>query len=159
MKKNYPTAKRKRNLLSQFLCVLVFACNTLYAQTTVTINTGTAGTPQYNAGPIYRSSAASAYDASRYAYLYTAAELAAAGIVTGDVISAVGWVKNAGAAAGTGGAIFRIFMKNSSAADFSLASETWTNLNTGTTMVYENLSYVVPATVTPNYITFNLSNT
>ncbi len=126
-------------------------------QTTVVINTGTAGTPAYNAGPIYRSSNSSAYDASRYAYLYTQSELAAAGIVTGSVITQLGWVKNNNATT-TGGAIFRIYMKNSAATAYSAATETWANLSNGTSMVYENLSQAIPATVTPNYITFALTS-
>ncbi|MBK8611563.1 MAG: hypothetical protein IPL84_16890 [Chitinophagaceae bacterium] len=123
---------------------------------TVIINTGTPGTPAYNAGPIYRSSAASAYDASRYTYLYTAAELSAAGITSGSVISLVGWVKSNNTTT-TGGGIFRIFMKNSSASSFSLATETWANLNAGTTMVYENLNQNISADVDPVYIDFPLT--
>jgi gliding motility-associated-like protein len=123
---------------------------------TVVINTGTAGTPAYNAGPIYRSSAGSAYDASRYTYLYTSSELSAAGITTGSIITVVGWTKN-NSAASTGGGIFRVFMKNSAAATFATATETWANLNAGATMVYENLNFTVPATTTPDYITFPLT--
>ena len=129
----------------------------LQAQTVI-INTGTAGTPAYNAGPVYRSSTSSAYDASRYAYLYTQAELAAAGILPGSTITQLGWVKN-NTATTTGGGIFRIFMKNSAATDYGLASETWSNLSSGTAMVYENLSQSIPATATPNYINFTLTGT
>jgi trimeric autotransporter adhesin len=141
--------------LFTFLCLIgiVIAAR---AQTVI-INTGTAGTPQYNAGPVYRSSAASAYDASRFTYLYTAAELAAAGIASGANITLVGWVKNNAATSLGVGGIFRIYMKNTSAASFSLASETWANLNTGAVMVYENLTQTIPATVTPNYIDFPLT--
>lgn len=136
------------------LLFVVFSFQTLlFGQVTTTITTGTAGTPQYNAGPIYRSSAGSAYDASRYAYLYTQAELAAAGINPGDFINSVGWTKNNNAET-TGGGIFRIYMKNSSATTFANATETWANLNAGTTLVYENLSQTIPATTTPNYIVF-----
>lgn len=136
-------------------CFICLATISNYAQTVI-INTGTAGTPAYNAGPIYRSSAASAYDASRYCYLYTASELAAAGITSGSVISLVGWAKN-NTATTTGGGIFRIYMKNTSTASFSLASETWANLNSGATMVYENLSQTIPATTQPTYIDFPLT--
>lgn len=135
--------------------LLIAAAVQLKAQTVV-INTGTAGTPQYNAGPIYRSAATSAYDASRYAYLYTQSELAAAGILPGSIITQLGWAKNNNATS-TGGGIFRIYMKNSSAAAFAAATETWANLNSATTMVYQNLSFVVPATTAPTYITFLLT--
>ncbi|MBK9465544.1 MAG: hypothetical protein IPN56_12310 [Chitinophagaceae bacterium] len=126
---------------------------------TVIINTGTAGTPAYNAGPVSRSAAASAFDASRYTYLYTAAELAAAGITSGAVINLVGWVKNNTATSLGVGGIFRIYMKNTATASFSLASETWANLNSGATLVYENLTQTIPATATPNYIDFPLTTT
>lgn len=138
-----------------FLFLLLTAAFTLNAQTVV-INTGTAGTPQYNAGPIYRSSASSAYDASRYAYLYTQSELAAVGILPGSIITQLGWAKNNNATT-TGGGIFRIYMKNSAATAFANATETWTNLNSGATMVYQNLSQTIPATTAPTYITFLLS--
>jgi len=120
------------------------------------ITTGTAGTPDHQAGPIYRSSNSSSYDASRYSYLYTASELAAVGITSGAIINDLGWVKNNNATT-TGGAIFRIYMKNSTAASYANATETWTNLNAGTTLVYQNLNQAIPATQAPNYITFALN--
>ena len=123
---------------------------------TVVINTGTPGIPAYNAGPIYRSTAGSAYDASRYTYLFTQDELAAVGITPGAMISQVGWAKN-NSATTNGGAIFRVFMKNSTATTFALASETWANLITGATMVYENLSQTIPATTAPAFIPFTLN--
>ena len=125
--------------LFTFFCLTVLFVITSQAQTVI-INTGTAGTPAYNAGPVYRSAAGSAYDASRYTYLYTGAELSAAGITSGSVISLVGWVKNNTATSLGAGGIFRIYMKNTSAASFSLASETWANLNTVAVLVYENLT-------------------
>ncbi len=126
---------------------------TAQSQTSVIINTGTPGTPAYNAGPIYRSSSASAYDASRYAYLYTQSELAAAGIFPGSTITQLGWAKSNNATT-LGSGIFRIYLKTSAATDFSNATETWANLNAGTTMVYENLSQEIPDSVAPSYILF-----
>ena len=73
-----------------------------------------------------------------------------------QVSNLVGWVKN-NTTTTTGGGIFRIYMKNSSATSFSLASETWANLNSGTTLVYENLNQNIPATASPDYIEFTLS--
>lgn len=146
----------KLHLLTLFL---LFCCIPTFtsAQTTVQITTGTAGAPAYNAGPIYRSSASSAYDVGRYSYLYTQSELVAAGINNGDIITDLGWIKNNNATT-TGGGIFRIYMKNSSASSYANATETWANLNTGTTMVYENLSQSIPATQAPNYIVFNFNS-
>ncbi len=142
--------------LFTFFIFVVSAAISSRAQT-VFITTGTAGTPAYNAGPVYRSTAGSAYDASRYTYLYTAAELTAAGINSGASISLVGWVKNNTATSLGAGGIFRIYMKNTATANFSLPSETWANLNTGATMVYENLTQTIPATAAPNYIDFPLT--
>ena len=116
-----------KKILLLLVIALVSLCN-VNAQTVV-INTGTAGTPAYNAGPIYRSSSSSAYNASRYSYLYTQSELASAGITTGCIINSVGWSKNNTAVA-NGAAIFRVFMKNSSATAVSAATETWSKLNT-----------------------------
>ncbi|RYE14218.1 MAG: hypothetical protein EOP51_28515, partial [Sphingobacteriales bacterium] len=138
-----------------FLCGLSFLVPAT-AQTVV-INTGTAGTPAYNAGPIYRSATGSAYDASRYAYLYTQDELAAAGITPGAIISQLGWAKNNNAVT-NGPAIFRIYMKNSTATTFGLATETWANLNSGATLVYQNLAQDIPATTAPAFIPFVLNN-
>lgn len=144
----------KNFYLALIACLLV--SSNMKAQSTVVINTGTAGTPAYNAGPIYRSSAGSGYDASRYAYLYTQSELAAAGIYPGSTINQLGWSKNSTDST-TGAGIFRIYMKTSSATDFSAASETWANLNTGATLAYENLSQQISGLAAPNYITFTLT--
>lgn len=143
--------------MKQFLTILLLLCSFLNIKAqTVVINTGVAGTPQYNAGPVYRSSTSSAYDASRYVYLYTSSELSAAGITTGSLITELGWVKN-NTATTTGGGILRIYLKNSTATDFSAASAPWATLNTGALLVYENLNQSIPATATPNYITFALT--
>ncbi len=141
-----------------YLLMFISMAATQVKAQTITINTGTAGTPAYNAGPIYRSSNSSGYDASRYAYLYTQAELAAAGILPGSTVTELGWVKN-NTATTTGGGIFRIFMKNSTQASYALATESWSNLSNNTAMVYENLSQNIPATASPNYIMFTLTGT
>ena len=121
----------------------------------VQINTGTASIPLYAVGPIYMSSTMY-YRYSRFAYLYTQSELAAAGFVPGTIISTVGWMKTTSSAT-TQPATFSIYMKNSSAAAYAASTETWANLSSGTTMVYSNQSQIVPATVSPSYIDFTLS--
>ena len=127
------------------------------AQNTAIINTGVAGAPAYNAGPIYRSGATSAYDASRYCYLYTASELAAAGITPWSIINSVGWAKSNNAVS-NGPAIFRIYMRNTQAADFSATTATWASLNAGTTLVYENLAQNIDSFVAPTYLEFPLDS-
>lgn len=121
----------------------------------VVINTGTPASPLYAVGPIYLSSTMF-YTYSRFAYLYTQDELAAAGIAPGAEIDQVGWMKSmANTAAGP--ASFSIYMKNSSTPAYSNESASWANLSAGTTTVYTNNSQSIPATATPNFINFTLS--
>lgn len=122
----------------------------------VEINTGTPNTPLYAVGPIYVSSTLF-YRYSRFAYLYTQAELAAAGIVPGTVILSTGWMKSTANSA-TGPAVFSIYMKNSSVTDYSLPTETWANLSTGAVQVYTNPAQSIPDASTPNYINFTLTS-
>ena len=122
----------------------------------VEINTGTPNTPLYAVGPIYVSSTLF-YRYSRFAYLYTQAELAAAGIVPGTVILSTGWMKSTANSA-TGPAVFSIYMKNSNVTAYSLASETWANLSAGAVQVYTNPAQSIPDASTPNYIDFTLTS-
>ena len=120
----------------------------------VQIATGTPNTPLYAVGPIYMSSTLF-YRYSRFAYLYTQAELAAAGIVPGTDIMAVGWMKDTPNST-AGPAAFSIYMKNTFTAAYSSASEQWANLSTGTTLVYSETAQSIPATASPQYIDFTL---
>jgi hypothetical protein len=75
-----------------FLFLLLITQLTATAQTTVTIGAGAqSGTSANSAtgdpGPMYRSSATSDFVYARYHYLYTQAELAAAGITAGQSIT------------------------------------------------------------------------
>lgn len=121
----------------------------------ITINTGTPASDLYAVGPIYISTTMF-YKYSRFAYLYTQAELAAAGITSGSTISAVGWMK-ASSSSSAGPSNFKIYMKNSSATAYAASSETWTNLSSGASLVYQNASQSFPATASPNYIPFTLN--
>ena len=100
-----------KQIVNFFMLLILLACvNVSQGQTTVTIGTGTSS--YYYYGPIYRSSASSSFDFSRYNYLYTASELLAAGITNGATISSIQWNKYD--AFGTvGGAKFYIYVKNS----------------------------------------------
>ena len=120
----------------------------------VEIATGAPNTPLYAVGPIYMSSTLF-YRYSRFAYLYTQAELAAAGITAGTTINAVGWMKDTPNSA-AGPALFTIYMKNSSNAAYANATEPWANLSLGATPVYSENAQSIPATASPNYITFTL---
>lgn len=112
----------------------------LHAQQQITVATGTAGTPDHNAGPIYRLSATSTSDFSRYAYLYTATELAAQGIRPGMTITEIAWFKsNATTLGATRVNTFAIYLKNSSTTAFSLATIEWSDVLANSSKVYDSL--------------------
>jgi parallel beta-helix repeat protein len=116
-------------VLGLFFSLIAFTAS---AQT-VTIGTGTSSS--YTYGPIYRFSASSTTDFSRYHYIYTAAELSAVGIVPGSTISSLAWYKNSTfVVTGTGNATLNVYAKNSSAT--VAANNTWTNLIAGSTQVH-----------------------
>jgi hypothetical protein len=121
----------------------------------VQINTGVANTPLYAVGPIYVSPTLF-YRYSRFAYLYTQTELAAAGILPGTQISTAGWMKSATNSA-AGPAVFSIYMKNSSVTAYSNPTTTWASLSSGAVLVYNEQAQSIPATASPNYIDFTLS--
>ncbi|MBL7705162.1 MAG: T9SS type A sorting domain-containing protein [Taibaiella sp.] len=121
----------------------------------IQINTGSPASDLYAVGPIYISTTMF-YTHSRFAYLYTQAELATAGITSGTTITALGWMKG-GSSSSAGPSTFRIYMKNSSATAYAASSETWSNLSAGATLVYQNTSQSFPATASPNYIPFTLN--
>ncbi|MBS1548202.1 MAG: T9SS type A sorting domain-containing protein [Bacteroidetes bacterium] len=140
------------------LLLLLFATGAGMLRTsaqTVVINSGAPGPALYAVGPIYVSSTMF-YRYSRFAYLYTSDELAAAGIQPGAVITALGWRKSSGSSA-AGPAVFDLFMKNSTTAAYSTATELWDNLSAGTTEVYHNTAQAIPTTAAPNFINFTLS--
>lgn len=128
------------------------------AQTTTIIGTGaTAGSTGSNGSPIYRSSATSGFDYSQSVLLYTFADLSAAGIYNGAVISSVGFNKtNAfGIAPGAAGSM-TIAMNNSGSNSLD-TSDTYANLTTGFTTVYTNAA--VDETIIPSaagYVVFTL---
>jgi hypothetical protein len=126
---------------------------------TVTIGAGAvAGSTGSNIGVIYRSSATSAFDFSQQYFLYTAAELSAAGIPPGSIITSVAWNKdNAfGTTAGNTTDSWKIYMKNTT----TVAAAGWSNTNfttqsTGATLVYNNASQVIPASI--GWVNLNLT--
>lgn len=100
MKSNsYKIESRSLLLLCQrivLFLVVFFTLTEVKGQTTVTIGAGAqTGTSANSAtgdpGPMYRSTGASNFVYSRHHYLYTAAELSAAGITSGQIISVLEW--------------------------------------------------------------------
>ena len=112
--------------------------NPLFAQTTVTIGTGTTTASGTNGTPIYRSSATSSFHHSKSIQLLTATDLATAGIPSGAVINS--WAYNKTTAASISGAnswTLNVYLKNSTAT--ALVSGTaWNTMISGATLAYTN---------------------
>jgi hypothetical protein len=115
--------------------VIVFLSPTVVlSQTTLTIESGTSLTADFHSGPIYRSTAASTFDYSQFAYLYTSAELSS--IPAGATITSIAWNKvNTGATLGPGK--FRIYLKNSAVTSYSAATP-FNTLISGAILAYDN---------------------
>ncbi len=88
-------------------------------------------TSSYLYGPIYRSAATSIFNYSRYAHLYTPAEL---GVPVGTVITQLAWLKS-DAGELTGNNVFTVLLNNSTATALT-SGATWANLSAGATSVY-----------------------
>lgn len=145
------TTSSLRGLTASFLFVLLSSGAFRTQAQVVQINTGTPNTPLYAVGPIYMSTTLF-YRYSRFAYLYTQQELAAAGIIPGTTITSAGWMKSTtGTAAGP--ATFSIYMKNSSTAAYANATESWSVLSAGSVQVYTQSTQTIPATAN-SYIEF-----
>jgi hypothetical protein len=115
----------------------------------IQIGTGTASS--YLSGPYYRSSAASTFNFSKYAYIYTATELAA--IPAGSMITQIEWEKAAGTITGPNN--FEILMANNTATVLTTAT-TWGVLTVGATSVYNNTSQAFTAAA-PGWESFILT--
>jgi hypothetical protein len=94
---------------------------------------GAATTNSYFYGPLYRSSASSSFDWSRYAYLFSSQEFQASGIPTGATITKIEWYKASTAtitSSSTGNALFNVYMKNSTLNTLT-SGTVWSNGSTG----------------------------
>lgn len=144
--------KVKQLLFSSLLCVWGFSG---FAQMTTVIDNGVAGSDTHEAGPIYRSSSSSTYYASRYAYLYTQAELASFGILPGHIITSLGW-KKSNTTFSNAPAKFRVYLDYTASTDYGASSQPWATLNATAVLSYENLAFLVPATNDPNFMEVTL---
>ncbi|MGI4865048.1 MAG: beta strand repeat-containing protein [Janthinobacterium lividum] len=125
-----------RGWLLLLLAVLGSAASALAQTVTIgstTVPVATPATSSYFYGPIYRSSVTSVFNYSRYAHLYTAAEL---GIPNGATITQLEWLK-ADAGAVTGANTLNVLLANSAATTLATGS-TWGTLTAGATSVYTN---------------------
>ena len=112
-------------------CLLFLTSTVSYAQF-VQVGTSTT-TSSYLTGPIYRSSATSTFNYSKYAYIYTATELAA--IPAGSMITQIEWQKVSGTI--TAPNTFEILLANNSATTLATGT-TWGALTAGSISAYNN---------------------
>jgi hypothetical protein len=105
----------------------------------IQIGTGTASS--YLSGPIYRSAATSTFNWSKYAYIYTATELAA--IPAGSMITQIEWEKATGTI--TAPNTFEILLANNSATVLTTGT-TWGTISAGATSVYNNTNQAFTGT-------------
>lgn len=126
-----------RSLRILHLCVLglaVFLADLATAQTTVTIGTGTSSSS--TRGPFQRADTGSTTVFSRWHHIYTAAELATAGVTNGASITQLNWeIASSNVIIGAGDANVKIYVKNSMAT--TAVTDTWVNLTTGSSLVVD----------------------
>lgn len=102
---------------------------------TITIGSGTSSSS--TRGPFQRADTNSTTVFSRYVQIYTASELAAAGITAGAAISELQWeLASSNTIIGSGNANLKVYVKNSSAT--AATSDTWANLISGSTLAVNN---------------------
>ncbi|MEM6346574.1 MAG: T9SS type A sorting domain-containing protein [Bacteroidota bacterium] len=126
----------QRSLLLFLLLALfgIFASEALLAQTTVTIGMGSSSSS--TRGPFQRADTNSSTVYSRFVQIYTANELAAAGVTSGSVITELAWeLASSNVIIGAGDATLKIYIKNSTAA--AATSDTWANLISGSTLAFD----------------------
>jgi len=146
------------NYFQSLLFTFLIACslNDSKAQTTVQIGSGTETPSATLYSPVYRSSASSSIGYVRSDILFTQAELSAAGIHAGDVISSLQFNKvneaNFLIPANLG-----IYMGNTTRTSFPASSPwlTWAEILSTHAQVYNNTAFNLPYTA--GWVTFNVT--
>lgn len=135
-----------KRLLITFL-MLFTAYLSSDAQTFVTIGTGNE-VPTYTLySPIYRFSATSSTRNNRSNILFTAAELATAGLPSGAVITGISFDKNGTGATNTPSNLtVRMYAANSSSTPPLSTSTTWNDILASHTSVLTDQAFVIPGT-------------
>ena len=146
-------------LLTLFL--MLFMNFSLKAQTDVIIGAGavtgtTANGAATDAGPMYCTGGTSTFIYSKHHILYTASELAIAGIPAGTLITKIAWNKanNAAYSASTA-VIFDVYMKNSSATSVPAVPIAFTSVISSATSVYNSTTQTFPSTT--GWVDINLT--
>ena len=125
-----------KSFLFNFLLILLIGIgnSSILAQTTVEIGSGSSSSA--SRGPIQVAGGTSTTVATAFNQVYTATELAAAGLTAGAVINELRWELNStNVIQGAGNASFKIYMKNSSAT--SATADTWENTISGSALVLD----------------------
>ena len=130
------------------LVMVLFTNGNAWAQTTVTVGTGTTVAAGINGVPVYRSTATSSFHHAKSMQLLTASQLAGAGIGPGSNISSWAYYRTvAGMPAGSNAWTLNVYLKNVS--NTALASGTsWDGLISGATLAYSTtINAASPAAV------------
>jgi hypothetical protein len=142
------------------LCLCLINLNIALAQQIIIGAGGTTGTASNGAtgdsGPMYRSGSTSNFVYSSHHYLYTQAELSAAGLPPGSIITNLAWNKT-NAAASNAPFLFQIWMQNSSASTVPAPPQTLAGLTTSASQVYNNAATTLSAAI--GYVDFTLTGT
>ena len=134
-----PGAAWRRGWLALLmLCVGTAAVGQTSTIGSTTVPVVSPATSSYLFGPIYRSTATSTFNYSRYAHLYTSAEL---NIPTGAIITELAWQKS-DAAELTGNNVFNVQLANSSLTTLG-TTQSWGTLTTGAASVYASTTQQV----------------
>ena len=124
-----------RILFCLTISILLLNTDIATAQTTVTIGTGSSSSS--TRGPFQRADTNSSTVFSRWVQIYTATELATAGITSGVDITELAWeLASSNVIIGSGDATLKVYIKNSSAT--AATADSWTNLIAGSTLAVDN---------------------
>ncbi len=105
-------------------------------QSTTAVTIGAGSSSSSSRGPFQRSDTASTTVFSRFVHIYTASELAAAGVVPGTAITELNWeLASSNVMIGAGDASLKVYIKNSMAT--MATADSWANLVTGSTLVVD----------------------
>lgn len=139
-------------LVATFL-VMGFAAEQASAQLQVTVGTGTSSSTTMQ--PVYRSSATSGYDFSKYSMLYTAADLA--GMTPGSQVTDIEFWLDGGDTASGATANISIYLRNTTATNYTQDEQFSTQI-TGATLVYSNTAQTVTAPSGGGWYSFGAFN-
>lgn len=135
------------------LCFIALI-QTGFSQTIAQIGTGTDVPANTLYAPIYRFSNSTTSDYSRANIVYTAAELAAAGITDGSVITDISFYK-VDTFSTVAPAVFSVWMNNSSVTPPLATTTTWASISSTFTQVYNNTAQTITGS---GWAKFTLNN-